>query len=282
MAAVVSTACWVCAQIVSSYNAVRLNGNWVHADCITCRCCGDAWLSTSSVVRDEGSRRVCSHCNGCECGVKKCTFTRECEGYERSQLRAQNHGTEKPQHVLVKVGGTHIVAARKLIVDVHRTCADCGEWCGRTDMLEIDSPPAKKTCDKCDKCVHRGKDAVFPSYSWSGVGSYAQSMEVEVEPIGHRECITCAVCGKNGKDTPSTRNVWVERDGVVTHVGCFTCDDPGCGKAIPTAQKITRAVYPGEPAEKYVHVKCWNAHKKKRKAAEKAAHPHTVKRRKVE
>lgn len=272
MAAVVSAACWVCTEPLISYGIVQLNGNWVHTGCIACRCCGDAWLSTSSVVRNEGGRRVCSHCTGCECGVKKCTFTRECEGYERGQLRAQNHGREKPKRVLVKVGG-------KLVVDVHRPCGECGEWCGRTDMLEMESPPAKKRCDKCDKCVHPGKDALFPHYSWNGVGSYEQSLEVE--PIGHRECVACAVCGKLAKDTPSTRNAWVEKDGVVTHAGCLTCEDPGCGKAIPT-QKITRAVYPGEPAEKYVHIKCWNAHKKKRKADEKAAQPPTVKRRKVE
>lgn len=267
--------CWVCAQPLRTAGIVLLNGNWVHTGCITCRC-GDMWLRTSSVVREEGGRRVCLYCTGCECGVEKCTFARVLVETDRHKLRAQNRGNTKPQHMLVKVGG-------KLVVDVHRPCGECGEWCGRTDMLEMESPPAKKRCDKCDKCVHRGKDALFPHYSWNGVGSYEQSLEVE--PIGHRECVTCSVCGKLAKDAPSTRNVWIEKDGVVTHAGCFTCEDPGCGKVIPT-QKITRAVYPGEPAEKYVHIKCWNEHKKKRKADEKAAEQAErrggIKRRKVE
>jgi hypothetical protein len=260
--------CWVCMKSVETHDLSLWRGHWMHSSCIKCRC-GDEWLLSSSVVREDGGRRVCSFCNGCECGVEKCTFLRGFRDSDRHRLRAQDRGRKNPEHVLVAVGG-------KLLVDVHRPCGDCGEWCGRTDLVEMESPPAKKKCDKCGKCVHGNKEGLRPYYTWNGVGSYADVMKVEA--VGHRECIACAVCGELAKDTPKTRDTWVEKDGVVTHAGCYKCEDAGCGKAIAT-QMITKGVYDGE--EKYVHIKCWNAHKKKRKAEEKEGRDGGRKKRKV-
>ncbi len=244
--------CWVCQKsLFTGIESVALSyGNWVHAHCRTCNC-GEPWRASTSVVRTNGSRRICSYCNGCECNNEACLYKHSyCMNNFRSELK-QIRGENNPRHVLVLVG-------EKLLVDVHRPCGSCGGICEREDMLDCENPPPKKNCDKCGKCLHV-EGSVCPYYPMNGTE----------DPVGHRSCVNCSVCGESAANTPKTRDVWVEKDGIITHAGCFVCEDECCGKAIAT-QKIVKD-HCDTNVIKYVHLQCFNANKRKRKFAEKEA-----------
>lgn len=131
--------CWGCGSELGFGGITRVNGNWMHTNCVTCSC-GYVMTENTSVLVKRGVR-ACLACSGCECGDDECQNVDNFIGVSKCRI------------VVTK--------DHELLLDMHRPCVDCGEWCLQTIGENGFGGRGEPRCDGCHKKDRKKRKEMF-------------------------------------------------------------------------------------------------------------------------